>query len=73
MEAIARAQASDRVSADQMREAGPWGRFLLVTGLFIQTLVRPVLTTALVGVALWMGIELLWMLRAKTWVSIPPT
>jgi hypothetical protein len=73
MEAIARAQASDRVSADTLKAAGKWGRFLLVTGQFIQTLVRPLLTSALVGVALWIGLELLWLLRAKTWGTIAPT
>lgn len=73
MEAVARAQAVDRATADQMKAAGKWGRALLVFGNFVQTLVRPMLTTALVGVALWMGLELLWMLRAKTWNVITPT
>lgn len=73
MEAVARAQASDRVTAAELKAAGKWGRALLVTGTFLQVMVRPVLTTALVGVALWMGLELLWMLRAKTWGTLAPT
>lgn len=70
MEAIARAQATDRVSPDQMKAAGKVGRFLLVLTTVVQSLVRPVLTAALVGVALWMGIELLWVLRTKSWASM---
>ena len=72
LQAVAQAQAADRVGADTLREAGPVGRALLVCSMFLQTLVRPVLTTALVGVALWMGMELLWLLRAKTWGAITP-
>jgi len=65
--AVASAQAADRVSGDQLREAGWFGRFILILTTFIQALVRPVLTTGLVGVALWLGLELLWMLRAHGW------
>lgn len=70
LEAIAKAQAVDRINPDQMRAAGSW-RFLLVWATFAQSIVRPMLTTALVGVALWIGLELLWLVRAKSWSSMP--
>lgn len=71
-EAIARAQASDRITADELRAAGKWGRGFLAATLIIQRLVRPLLTVALVSTALWLNVELLLLIRGKTWTGLQP-
>ena len=70
--AIAQSQASDKVSAEVFREAGGWGKFVLVMVTALQALIRPVLTVLLVGTALWLNLELLLMLRGDTWASLKP-
>lgn len=71
-EAIARAQAADRITADELRAAGKWGRFFLAFTLIIQRLVRPLLTVTLVGTALWLNVELLLLIRGRTWSGLQP-
>lgn len=70
MAAIAQAQASDRPSADVFREAGSWGRGVLVLVTALQSVVRPLLTMLLIGTALWLNIELLMLLRGQTWARL---
>lgn len=69
--AVAQAQASDRVGADELAAAGRFGRWLLVLVVFVQRIIRPLLTAALVGVALWLNIELLMLIRGETWAALP--
>lgn len=70
MNAVAAAQAADRVNVDVFKAAGKWGRGVLVLVSALQSLVRPVLTVLLVGTALWLNVELLMLLRGKTWAAL---
>ena len=70
MQAIAQAQAADRPSADVFREAGSWGRGVLVLVTALQSVIRPLLTVALIGAALWLNLELLMLLRGQTWAKL---
>jgi hypothetical protein len=73
MQAIAQAQAADRPSADVFAQAGGWGRGVLVFVTALQSVIRPLLTVALIGAALWLNLELLMLLRGQTWVKLAPT
>lgn len=72
LQAIAQAQAADRVPADVFREAGGWGRGVLVLVTALQSIIRPLLTVALIGTALWLNLELLMLLRGQTWARLEP-
>lgn len=70
MEAIARAQAADRVDPQLFKASGKFGKFFLVLLTFFQGIIRPLLTVALVGTALWINLELILLLRGKTWGTL---
>jgi hypothetical protein len=50
--AIGQSHAADATSGEQLKEAGFW-RFLLVWAETYRKLMRPLITTALLGAALW--------------------
>lgn len=69
--AIAASQQADRVSADELREAG-WWRWLLVMGSAMRTWVRPVATVALTTMALYLSVLLIErLLEPTTWATLP--
>lgn len=71
--AIAASHQADRVSADELREAG-WWRWLLVMGAAMRTWVRPVATVALTTMALYLSALLIErLMEPATWAALPIT
>lgn len=60
MKAIAEAQESDKISADEVKAAGKWG-WMLVVGMAMRAWVRPLATVVLTGAAVYLN----WMLIGK--------
>lgn len=68
MTAIAQVQVADKVSAEEMKMAGKW-KFLLVWATVFNKLIRPGLTVALAGAALYLN----WLVIARlveTWPTM---
>lgn len=62
--AIAQIEQADQVTADEIKNAG-WWAWLLVLVSAMRKSVRPVLTYAMVGSALWLNFEVLSRLTAN--------
>lgn len=70
MEAIAAAQAADRITADELQSAGRW-RVLLVLAMAFNKWVRPVATVVLTAAAIKLNWVLMQHLGAG-WPSMTP-
>lgn len=58
LQAIAVAQAADKITADEIVAAGSWG-WLLVAVSAINKIIRPLLTFILAGCAIWVNLVLI--------------
>lgn len=72
MQAIGQAHMADALSAGQIKAAGRVGGFLLVFTDVFRRLIRPAITVALVGAALWLNWLLIERLGAG-WEQLPTT
>jgi hypothetical protein len=69
MASIGQTQAADALDAAQIRAAGKWG-WLLVISDAVRRFIRPAITVALVGAALYLNWVLLERLGGPTWLSL---
>lgn len=70
MGALAAAQAADKVTADELREAGGW-RWLLVLSSAINKWIRPVITVVLTYYAIQISVLLMNRLAGNDWATLP--
>jgi hypothetical protein len=68
MLAIAQAQASDKVTADEIKSAGWWGWALVLASL-LNRVIRPFATISLAGTAIYVNLLLIYLLR-DTWTQL---
>lgn len=70
MAAIAASHAADKITAEELAAAGKWAPFLILAAA-VNKAVRPLLTAALAGTAIWMNVVLTQMLM-EAWPDFTP-